>query len=158
MKNQINDMMSLSHTSWKCQYHIVFAPKYRRKAIYGKLRAEIGAILRELCDRKRVDIIEAHAMPDHIHMLVSIPPNQKVSDFMGYLKGKSTMIIFERFSNLRYKYGNRHFWCRGYYVDTIGKNAKIIEEYIRNQLEEDIAKDQVSLKEYMDPFTGERVK
>ena len=120
MQNKANDTYSLSHTSWKCQYHIVFAPKYRRKAIYGKLKKEIGAILRELCERKHVNIIEAHAMPDHIHMLVEIPPNQRVSDFMGYLKGKSTMIIFERFSNLKYKYGNRHFWCRGYYVSTVG--------------------------------------
>ena len=152
MKNQINDMMSLSHTSWKCQYHIVFAPKYRRKAIYGKLRAEIGAILRELCDRKRVDIIEAHAMPDHIHMLVSIPPHLSVAQFMGYLKGKSTMIIFERFSNLKYKYGNRHFWCRGYYVSTVGGNKAAIAKYIQEQEKEDIIYDQLSLKEYTDPF------
>ena len=158
MNNKTNDTYSLSHTSWKCQYHIVFAPKYRRKAIYGKLRADIGAILRELCERKHVGIIEAHAMPDHIHMLVEIPPNQRVSDFMGYLKGKSTMIIFERYSNLKYKYGNRHFWCRGYYVDTVGKNAKKIQEYIQNQLKEDLEYDQMSLKEYIDPFTGEPVK
>jgi len=109
----------------------VFAPKYRRKAIYGKLKAKIGAILRELCERKHVNIIEAHAMPDHIHMLVEIPPNQRVSDFMGYLKGKSTMIIFERFSNLKYKYGNRRFWCRGYYVSTVGRNKQGIARYIR---------------------------
>ena len=124
MDNKSNDTYSLSHTSWKCQYHIVFAPKYRRKAIYGKLKRDIGAILRELCERKHVSIIEANAMPDHIHMLVEIPPNQRVSDFMGYLKGKSTMIIFERYSNLKYKYGNRHFWCRGYYVSTVGGNKK----------------------------------
>ena len=158
MENKSNDTYSLAHTSWKCQYHIVFAPKYRRKAIYGKLKRDIGAILRELCERKHVSIIEANAMPDHIHMLVEIPPNQRVSDFMGYLKGKSTMILFERYSNLKYKYGNRHFWCRGYYVDTVGKNKKRIEEYIRNQLQEDIACDQISLFETVDPFTGEKYK
>ena len=114
MKNQNNDIFSLAHTRWKCQYHIVFIPKYHRKIIYGALRAEIGKILRELCDRKDVEIIEAHAMPDHIHMLVSIPPNVRVSDFMGYLKGKSTMIIFERYAHMKYKTGNRHFWSRGY--------------------------------------------
>ena len=158
MENKSNDTYSLAHTSWKCQYHIVFAPKYGRKAIYGKLKRDIGAILRELCERRHVSIIEANAMPDHIHMLVEIPPNQRVSDFMGYLKGKSTMIIFERYSNLKYKYGNRHFWCRGYYVDTVGKNAKKIEEYIKNQLKEDLEYDQMTLKEYIDPFTGEPVK
>ena len=119
MKNQNNDTYSLAHTTWKCQYHIVFTPKYHRKIIYGALRAEIGKILRELCKKKGVEIIEAHAMPDHIHMLVSIPPNEKVSSFMGYLKGKSTMIIFERYAHLKYKYGNRHFWSRGYYVSTV---------------------------------------
>ena len=158
MQNKANDTYSLSHTSFKCQYHIVFAPKYRRKAIYGKLKAEIGSILRELCERKHVNIIEAHAMADHIHMLVEIPPNQRVSDFMGYLKGKSTMIIFERFSNLKYKYGSRHFWCRGYYVDTVGRNKKVISEYIRNQLEEDNASDQISFKEFTNPFTGAKNK
>ena len=152
MNNKANDTYSLSHTSWKCQYHIVFAPKYRRKEIYGKLKKEIGAILRELCERKHVNIIEAHAMPDHIHMLVEIPPNQRVSDFMGYLKGKSTMIIFERFSNLKYKYGNRHFWCRGYYVSTVGGNKEGIARYIREQEHEDQIYDQIALKEYTDPF------
>ena len=155
MKNN-NDTYSLAHTSFKCQYHIVFAPKYRRKAIYGKLKAEIGAILRELCERKHVNIIEAHAMADHIHMLVEIPPNQRVSDFMGYLKGKSTMIIFERFSNLKYKYGNRHFWCRGYYVDTAGKNANKIKEYIKNQLKEDEEMTQLSIDFKGDPFTDSK--
>lgn len=119
MKNQENDTFSLAHTTWKCQYHIVFTPKYHRKVIYGALRAEIGKIIRELCRRKSVEIIEAHAMPDHIHILVSIPPNERVSSFMGYLKGKSTMIIFERYAHLKYKYGNRHFWSRGYYVSTV---------------------------------------
>ena len=152
MNNKTNDTYSLAHTSWKCQYHIVFAPKYRRKVVYGKLKKAIGAILRELCERKHVNIIEAHAMPDHIHMLVEIPPNQRVSDFMGYLKGKSTMIIFERFSNLKYKYGNRHFWCRGYYVSTVGGNKEGIAKYIREQEHEDQIHDQISLKEYTDPF------
>ncbi len=152
MEQKPHDTLSLAHTSWKCQYHIVFAPKYRRKVIYGKLRAEIGKILRELCERKHVGIIEAHAMPDHIHMLVSIPPNYRVSDFMGYLKGKSTMIIFERFSNLKYKYGNRHFWCRGYYVSTVGGNKNAIARYIQDQEKEDMMYDQLSLKEYTDPF------
>ncbi len=128
---------------------MVFAPKYRRKAIYGKLRGKIGAILRELSERKRVQIIEGHAMPDHIHMLVSIPPNQKVSGFMGYLKGKSTMIIFGRFSNLKYKYGNRHFWCRGYYVSTVGGNKAAIAKYIQEQEKEDVIYDRLSLKEYI---------
>ena len=155
MKNQSNDTYSLSHTSWKCQYHIVFAPKYRRKEIYGKLKRDIGAILRELCERKHVGIIEAHAMPDHIHMLVEIPPNQRVSDFMGYLKGKSTMIIFERYSNLKYKYGNRHFWCRGYYVSTVGGNKQGIAKYIREQEKEDMIYDQLSFKEYIDPFKNQ---
>ena len=135
---------------------MVFAPKYRRKAIYGKLRGKIGAILRELSERKRVQIIEGHAMPDHIHMLVSIPPNQKVSGFMGYLKGKSSLIIFDRHANLKYKYGNRHFWARGYFVDTVGKNKKKIQEYIKNQLQQDQIADQLSLKEFVDPFTGSK--
>ena len=152
MKNKANDTYSLSHTSWKCQYHIVFAPKYRRKAIYGKLKKDIGAILRELCARNPVGIIETHAMADHIHMLVEIPPNQRVSDFMGYLKGKSTMIIFERYSNLKYKYGNRHFWSRGYYVSTVGGNKNGIAKYIREQEKEDIIYEQLSFKEWEDPF------
>ena len=133
MKNQENDTFSLAHTTWKCQYHIVFTPKYHRKVIYGALRAEIGKILRELCRRKDVEIIEAHAMPDHIHILVSIPPNERVSSFMGYLKGKSTMIIFERYAHLKYKYGNRHFWSRGYYVSTVGINSATVQKYIREQ-------------------------
>ena len=150
----MKDTNSLAHSKWRCQYHIVFAPKYRRKEIYGKIRADIGQILRKLCAQKGVEIIEAEACIDHIHMLVSIPPNIRVSDFMGFLKGKSALIIFDRHANLKYKYGNRHFWCRGYYVDTVGKNKKAIEEYIKNQLQEDIISDQISLKEYMDPFTG----
>ena len=154
----MKDMSSLSHSKWRCQYHIVFAPKYRRKEIYGKLKADIGEILRKLCEQKGVEIIEAKACPDHIHMLVSIPPNIRVSDFMGYLKGKSTLMIFDRHANLKYKYGSRSFWCRGYYVDTVGRNKKQIAEYIRNQLEEDYAVDQVTMKEYMDPFTGSKTK
>jgi putative transposase len=134
----------------------VFAPKYRRREIYGKLRADIGKILMMLCQRKEVEIIEAECCPDHVHMLVKIPPKYSVAQIMGYLKGKSTLMIFDRHANLKYKYGNRHFWCRGYYVDTVGKNAKKIEEYIRTQLQDDIAEDQLSLKEYIDPFTGEK--
>ena len=152
------DTNSLSHTTWECKYHLVFAPKYRRKIIYGSLRREIGAILRELCERKGIEIIEAECCPDHIHMLVRIPPKYSVAEIMGYLKGKSSLIIFDRHANMKYKYGNRHFWCRGYYVDTVGKNAKKIEEYIRKQLQEDLVADQISISEYVDPFTGEPVK
>jgi putative transposase len=133
---------------------VVFAPKYRRQEIYGKIKADIGKILRQLCEQKGAEIIEAEACPDHVHMLVSIPPSLSVAQFMGYLKGKSSLMIFDRHANLKYKYGNRHFWCRGYYVDTVGRNQKVIEEYIRNQLAEDVANDQISLKEYIDPFTG----
>ena len=151
------DKNTLAHTTWECKYHIVWAPKYRRKVIYGKLKADIGKILRDLCDRKGVEIIEATCCKDHIHMFLRIPPKYSVSEVMGYLKGKSSLMIFDRHANLKYKYGNRHFWCRGYYVDTVGKNAKRIEEYIKNQLQEDITVDQLTLKEYIDPFTGEPV-
>ena len=154
----MQDNNSLAHTTWNCKYHIVFAPKYRRQIIYGKIRADIGKILRMLCQRKEIEIIEAECCKDHVHMLVRIPPKYKVSDIVGYLKGKSALMIFDRHANLKYKYGNRHFWCRGYYVDTVGKNAKKIEEYIKTQLQEDIAEDQISLKEYLDPFTGEKAK
>ena len=130
------DRSSLSHTRWNCKYHIVFAPKFRRQAIYGKLKIDIGRILRILSERKRVIIEEAELCPDHIHMLVSIPPNLSVSQFVGYLKGKSSLMIFDRHAQLKYKYGNRHFWCRGYFVDTVGRNKKVIAEYIRNQLME----------------------
>ena len=130
----------------------MFTPKYHRKVIYGALRAEIGKIIRELCRRKSVEIIEAHAMPDHIHILVSIPPNERVSSFMGYLKGKSTMIIFERYAHLKYKYGNRHFWSRGYYVSTVGGNKQAVQKYIQNQETEDMITDQISMVEYYDPF------
>ena len=154
----MKDMKSLSHSKWNCKYHIVFAPKYRRQIIYGKLKVEIGKILRKLCEQKEVEIIEAEACPDHIHMLVSIPPSMSVAEFVGYLKGKSALMIFDRFANLKYKYGNRHFWCRGYYVDTVGRNKKAIAEYIRKQLQEDVSYDQMSLVEYVDPFTGNQVK
>ena len=152
-----NEIRSSAHSKYRCQYHIVFAPKFRRKEIYGKLKKDIGQILRKLCEQKDVQIIEAEACPDHIHMLVSIPPHISIAQFMGYLKGKSTLMIFDRHANLKYKYGSRSFWCRGYYVDTCGKNANKIQEYIKNQLMEDQAYDQLSLKEYIDPFTGEPV-
>ena len=152
------DTNSLAHTQWECKYHIVFAPKYRRQIIYGKVKQDIGQMIRKLCEYKGVEIIEAEACKDHIHMLVAIPPKYSVSQFMGYLKGKSSLMIFEKYANLKYKYGNRHFWCRGYYVSTVGKNKKAIAEYIRNQLQEDYADDQMSIKEYVDPFTGEPVK
>ena len=151
------DDNSLSHTKWDCKYHIVFAPKYRRQIIYGQIKADIGKILRLLCERKGIEIIEANACPDHIHMLVRIPPKISVAYAVGYLKGKSSLMIFDRHANLKYKYGNRHFWCRGYYVSTVGRNRKQIEAYIRNQLQEDIASDQLSIKEFIDPFTGEPV-
>ena len=152
----MSDINSLSHSKWNCKYHIVFAPKYRRQVVYGNIKADVGKILRRLCEQKGVVVHEAEACPDHIHMLVSIPPSLSVAQFMGYLKGKSSLMIFDRHANLKYKYGNRHFWCRGYYVDTVGKNEKKIAEYVRNQLQEDIATDQISLKEYIDPFTGDK--
>ena len=138
--------------------NVGFAPKYRRQVIYGKIKADIGIMLRKLCEYKQVEIIEAEACKDHIHMLVSIPPKYSVSQIMGYLKGKSGLMVFEKYANMKYKYGNRHFWCRGYYVDTVGRNKKAIAEYIRNQLQEDISYDQISLVEYVDPFTGKQVK
>ncbi len=152
------DTESLAHTRWNCKYHIVFAPKYRRQVIYGKIKKDIGIMLRKLCEYKQVEILEAEACKDHIHMLVSIPPKYSVSQIMGYLKGKSSLMIFEKYANMKYKYGNRHFWCRGYYVDTVGRNKKAIEQYIRNQLQEDLNYEQLSIKEYIDPFTGEPVK
>ena len=150
------DNQSLSHTTWKCKYHIVFAPKYRRQIIYGKYKQSIGEILRLLCERKGVGIIEASACKDHVHMLVSTPPKLSVSGFIGYLKGKSSLMIFDRHANLKYRYGNRKFWCRGYYVDTVGRNKKQIEKYIRNQIQEDYVADQLTLFEEYDPFTGEK--
>ena len=143
-----DDTSSLSHTKWNCQYHIVFTPKYRRKAIYAKLRSDIGKYLRRLCEYKGVEIVEAHAMPDHIHMLVKIPPKMAVSSFMGYLKGKSSLMIFDEHANLKYNYGSRHFWSEGYYVSTVGLNKKTIVNYIKNQELEDQLKDKKSIKEY----------
>ena len=150
----MDDDLSLSHTRWNCKYHIVFIPKYRRKEIYGKLRSDIGQIIRQLCTYKGVEIIEAHAMPDHIHMLVRIPPKIAVSNFMGYLKGKSSLMIFERHANLKYKYGNRNFWAKGFFVSTVGIDNKKVQEYIRDQEKEDMMQDNLSNKEYKDPFKG----
>lgn len=143
---------SLSHTKWLCKYHIVFTPKYRRKAIYGQYKESIGQILRQLCKYKGVEIIEGHLMPDHIHMLVSIPPKYSVSQFMGYLKGKSSLMIFDKHANLKYKFGNRHFWSEGYYVSTVGLNEATIKKYIQEQEAHDIAMDKITEKEYQDPF------
>ena len=150
------DTNSLAHTKWNCKYHLVFAPKFRRREIYGEQKVEIGKILRQLCEWKGVNIIEANACPDHIHMLVEIPPKMSVSSFVGFLKGKSSLMIFERFVNLKYKYGNRHFWCRGFYVDTVGKNKEAIQQYIKDQLNEDIMADQISFREYTDHFKGSK--
>ena len=159
-RNQVMklDTDSLAHTKWNCKYHIVFAPKYRRQIIYGKIKADIGKMLRKLCEYKQIEILEAEACKDHIHMLISVPPKYSISQIMGYLKGKSSLMIFEKYANLKYKYGNRHFWCRGFYVDTVGRNKKAIAEYIRNQLHEDHEAEQLSIKEYIDPFTGEPTK
>lgn len=153
-----DDIRSLSHSKWRCKYHIVFAPKYRRQIIYRQLRVDIGKIVRDLCERKGVEILEAECCPNHIHMLVAIPPHLSVAGFMGYLKSKSSLMIFDRHANLKYKYGNRHFWCRGYYVDTVGKYENAIKDYIKNQLQDDIMNDQISMKELIDPFTGEQEK
>ena len=149
---------NLAHTTWECKYNMVFAPKFRRQIIYGKLKTEIGKILRTLCERKGVEMLEGNLCPEHVHMLLKIPPKYSISQVMGYLKGKSSLIIFDRFANLKYKYGNRKFWCRGYYVNTVGRNEKKITEYIRNQLIEDNLADQLTLKELVDPFTCESVK
>lgn len=148
------DESSLSHTRWDCKYHIVFSPKYRRKEIFGKLKKDIGQILRELCDHKGIEIIEANACVDHIHMLVKIPPKMSVSYFMGYLKGKSTLMIYERHANLKYKHGLKQFWCKGYYVSTVGLNKEKISQYIREQKDEDMMNDKATVKEYVDPFKG----
>ena len=155
MKNEIKHT---AHSKYRCEYHIVFAPKYRRKVIYKEIRKDIGEIIRKLCKKMKVEIIEAEACVDHIHLLVSIPPYMSVAEFVGRLKSKSALMIFDRHAHLKYRYGSRNFWCRGYYVDTVGKNERAIKEYIQNQLEEDLASDQISLKEFTDPFTGERVK
>ena len=147
-----NDTNSLAHTKWNCKYHIVFAPKYRRKVFYGQKRLEIGTILRSLCEWKEVEIIEGEVCPDHVHMLVSIPPKLSVSGFMGYLKGKSSILIYQKYANMKFKYRNREFWCRGYYVDTVGKNKQAIAEYISNQLKEDKEMEQMTVFEITDPF------
>lgn len=152
------DVNSLAHTKWNCKYHVVFAPKFRRKIIYNELRQDIGKIIRMLCERKRITIIEAELCPDHIHMLIGIPPKMSVAGAIGYIKGKSTLLIFDRHADMKYKYGQRQFWCRGYYVDIVGKNTKAIQEYIANQLKEDKLADDMSSKEYVDPFTGKKVK
>lgn len=155
-KEQDNATHSLAHTKWNCKYHIVFAPKYRRKVFYLEKREAIREILRVLCQWKGVEIIEGEICPDHIHMLVSIPPKMSVSGFMGFLKGKSSLMIFQRFGNMKFAYRNREFWCRGYYVDTVGKNTKAIQQYIANQLERDRKDDQLSLFDPRDPFTGSK--
>lgn len=148
------DENSLAHTRWNCKYHIVFIPKYRRKTVYGSIRQDVGQILRQLCQYKNVEIIEAHACIDHIHMLVSIPPKLSVSSFMGYLKGKSSLMIYDRHANLKYKHGNRHFWGKGYFVSTVGLNKATIAKYIREQEDEDKMSDSMTTKEYEDPFKG----
>ena len=148
----MNDTNSLSHTTWNCKYHIVFAPKYRRKVFYGEKRKEIGAIQRQLCEWKGVEIHEAEVCPDHVHMLVSIPPKLSVASFMGFLKGKSSLLIYQKWANMKFKYRNREFWCRGYYVDTVGKNTAKIQEYIANQLKEDKEVEQMTITELVDPF------
>ena len=153
MKNEIN---RTAHSTYRCEYHIVFAPKYRRQIVYGQIKKDIGEIFRKLCNEKKVEIIEAEACPNHIHMLVSIPPYLSIAQFVGFLKSKSTLMIFDRHANLKYKYGSRSFWCRGYYVYTIGKNERIIQQNIKNQLQEDNMNDQISMKEYIDPFTGSK--
>ena len=152
----MNDINSLSHSKWRCKYHIVFAPKFRRQIIYGQIKQDIGKILRQLCENKGVEILEAELCKDHVHMLVSIPPKQSVAQFIGYLKGKSSLMIFQRFGNMKFAYRNREFWCKGYYVDTTGKNTAAIKSYIENQLKEDKQSDQLSLFDPRDPFTGSK--
>jgi len=148
----MNDTNSLAHTTWNCKYHIVFAPKYRRLVFFGQKRKEIGAILRQLCEWKNVEIVEAEVCPDHIHMLVRIPPKESVSGFIGFLKGKSSLLIYQKYANMKFKYRDRTFWCRGYYVDTVGKNTEKIKEYIANQLKEDKLTEQMTITEVIDPF------
>ena len=152
----MNDINSLSHTKWNCKYHIVFAPKYRRKVFYKEKRTAIGKIIRQLCEWKGVKILEAEACPDHIHIFVEIPPKISVSGFMGYLKGKSSLMIYQKYGNMKFAYRNREFWCKGYYVDTTGKNTAAIKEYIANQLKVDKETDQLSIFDPRDPFTGSK--
>ena len=151
-KKSMNDTNSLAHTTWNCKYHIVFAPKYRRLVFFGQKRKEIGAIPRQLCEWKNVEIVEAEVCPDHIHMLVKIPPKESVSGFIGFLKGKSSLLIYQKYANMKFKYRDRTFWCRGYYVDTVGKNTQKIKEYIANQLKEDKLTEQMTITEVRDPF------
>ena len=151
----MQDTHSLSHSTWSCKYHVVFAPKYRRKLFYDEKRLEIGAILRELCRWKGINILEVEVCLDHVHMLIEIPPKMSVSGVMGFLKGKSSLMIYERWGNMKYKYRNRQFWCRGYYVDTTGKNTKKIKEYIANQINEDRIAEQMTLED-IDPFMGSK--
>ena len=151
-KKSMNDTNSLAHTTWNCKYHIVFAPKYRRLVFFGQKRKEIGAILRQLCEWKNVEIVEAEVCLDHIHMLVKIPPKESVSGFIGFLKGKSSLLIYQKYANMKFKYRDRTFWCRGYYVDTVGKNTQKIKEYIANQLKEDKLTEQMTITEVIDPF------
>ena len=143
---------TLAHTTWNCKYHIVFAPKYRRMVFYKEKRSEVKEIIKTLCTWKGVDIIEGEICPDHVHLLLSIPPKMSVSGFMGYLKGKSSLMIFQRYGNMKFAYRNREFWCKGYYVDTVGKNTKAISEYIANQLKADKISDQLALFDPQDPF------
>ena len=154
MSKNNSDLNSLAHTKWECKYHVVFAPKYRRQIIYGKIKVEIGKILRKLCEQRGIEIIEAELCPDHVHMLISIPPKVSISSFMGYLKGKSTLMIFDRFANLKYKYGRRNFWAEGYFVSTVGINKNTLKKYIQEQETEDRLLDKRSMKEYKDPFMG----
>ena len=158
MSEQNTDVKSLAHTKWNCKYHVVFAPKYRRKVFYNEKKEAIREIIRTLCQWKGVEIIEGEVCPDHIHLLLSIPPKMSVSGFMGYLKGKSSLMIFQRFGNMKFAYRNREFWCKGYYVDTVGRNKEAIKKYIREQLQEDVVEEQMVLKELVDPFTGEPSK
>ena len=153
MNNQVNATNSLAHTKWNCKYHIVFAPKYRRKVFFYEKREAIREIIKTLCDWKGVEIIEGEVCADHVHLLLAIPPKQSVSSFVGYLKGKSSLMMFQRFGNMKFAYRNREFWCKGYYVDTVGKNTKAIKEYISNQLKHDKEEDQLSLFNPRDPFS-----
>ena len=154
MREQNNAVNSLAHTKWNCKYHIVFAPKYRRKVFFKEKRVEVREILRTLCQWKGVEIIEGEICPDHVHLLVSIPPKMSVSSFVGYLKGKSSLMIFQKYGNMKFAYRTREFWCKGYYVDTVGKNSKAIQEYIAGQLKRDQEADQLSMYDPRDPFTG----
>ena len=145
---------ALAHTKWMCKYHIVFTPKYRRKMIYNQYREDVREIIKQLCSYKGVEMLGGNVMSDHVHILVSIPPKMSVSSFMGYLKGKSALMMFDRHANLKYKFGNRHFWTEGYYVSTVGLNEAVIKKYIQDQEKYDIAMDKLSVKEYEDPFKG----